>query len=109
MREFHQRDAQEDIGTGTDSRADAPEGHVGDSPRPDRAIVQDTKTRIALALAYHERVAIEYAACGPADAAPSGDGRRRTLDAADTEDDRASRPAEHSARSREEAHVGDQA
>lgn len=72
MREFHERDAREDIGVKTDSGVDAPERHVGDSRRPDRAIVQDAENRIDLALAYHERVAIEYAACGQENAAPTG-------------------------------------
>ena len=108
MREFHERDAQDDMGTGTDSGADAPERYVGDS-RPDRAIVLNAETRIGLALAYHDRVAIEFAACGQGDAVPpSGEGNR-SLGATDNEGSRALRPAEYSADSRDEANVRDQA
>jgi hypothetical protein len=108
MREFHERDAQEDIGTGIDSGVDDPERHVGDSRRPDRAIAQDAETRIAFALAYYERVAIEYAACGQGNAVPPSEEGRRSPDATDAESGRASRPAGHSADSRDETHGGDQ-
>jgi uncharacterized protein DUF6883 len=109
MRELHGRDAQEDINTGTDSGADAAGRHTGGSRRPDRAIVQNAETRTAFALAYRERVAIEYAARDQGDAVPPGDEGRRSLVATDTEGDRASRPAEHGAGSRDADHGGDQA
>jgi hypothetical protein len=93
MREFHGRDAQED--TETDSGADAPDRDAGDSGRPDRVIVPDAETRTAFAVAYRERVAIEYARNFGHDA-PPGDEGRRSLAATDTEGVRASRSTEHS-------------
>jgi hypothetical protein len=98
MREFHGRDAHEDIGKGTDSGADAPERHAGDSGRPDSAVVRDGETRTALALAYRERVAIAYAASDSGDAVPPGN-----------EGDRASKATEDSADSRDTDHGGDHA
>jgi len=109
MRELHGRDAQEDIDTGTDSRADPAGRHTGGFRRPDRAIVQKTETRTAFALAYRERVAIEYAARDQGDAVPPGDEGRRSPAVTGTEGDRASRLAEHSAGSRDADHGGDQA
>jgi hypothetical protein len=94
MRELHGRDAQEAIDTGTDSGADAAGRHAGGSRRPDRAIVQNAETRTAFALAYRERVAIEYAARDQEDAVPGDEGRRSPA-ATGTEGDRASRLAEH--------------
>ena len=108
MRELHGRDAQEDIDTGTDSGADAAGRHAGGSRRPDRAIVQNAETRTAFALAYRERVAIEYAARDQGDAVPGDEGLRSPA-ATGTESDRASRLAEHSAGSRDADHGGDQA
>jgi hypothetical protein len=108
MRELHGRDAQEDIDTGTESGADAVGRHTGGSRRPDRAIVQNAETRTAFALAYRERVAIEYAARDQGDAVPGDEGLRSPA-ATGTESDRASRLAEHSAGSRDADHGGDQA
>ena len=108
MRELHCRDAQEDIDTGTESGADAVGRHTGGSRRPDRAIVQNAETRTAFALAYRERVAIEYAARDQGDAVPGDEGLRSPA-ATGTESDRASRLAEHSAGSRDADHGGDQA
>ena len=108
MRELHGRDAQEDIDTGTESGADAVGRHTGGSRRPDRAIVQNAETRTAFALAYRERVAIEYAAHDHGDAVPGDEGLRSPA-ATGTESDRASRLAEHSAGSRDADHGGDQA
>lgn len=105
MRELHGQDVQEDVESG----ADAPERHAGGSRRSDRAVVQDTESRAAYALAYRERVAIEYAAHDRADAVPLGDEGRRFLAATGTEGDRASRPAEQSVGSRDAGHGGDQA
>jgi hypothetical protein len=109
MRELHGRDAQEDIDTGTDSGADNAGRHARGSRRPDRAIVQNAETRTAFAIAYRERVAIEYAARDQGDAVPPGDEGRRSLAATGTEGDRASRLAEHSTGSRDADHGGDQA
>lgn len=108
MRELHGGDAQEGIDTGTDSGADAAGRHTGGSRRPDRAIVQNAETRTAFALAYRERVAIEYAARDQGDAVPGDEGLRSPA-ATGTESDRASRLAEHSAGSRDADHGGDQA
>ena len=109
MRELHGRDAQEDMDTGTDTGADAAGPHTGGSRRPDRAIAQNAETRTAFALAYRDCVAIEYAARNQVDAVPPGDEGRRSLAATGTEGDRAYRPAEHSAGSRDADHGGDQA
>lgn len=109
MREFHGHDVQEDGDTRADSGADAPERHAGGSRRPDHAVVQEAESRAVYALAYRERVAIEYAAHDRADAVPLGDESRRFLAATGTEGDRASRPAEHSVGSRDANHGGDQA
>jgi len=59
-------------------------------------MVQYAETRTAFALAYRERVAIEYAAGDQGDAVPSGDEGRRSPAATGTEGDRAFRLAEHS-------------
>jgi hypothetical protein len=109
MRELHGRDAQEGIDTGTDSGADAAGRHTGGSRRPDHAMVQYAETRTAFALAYRERVAIEYATRDQGDAVPSGDEGRRSPAATGTEGDRAFRLAEHSADSRDAGRGGDQA
>jgi hypothetical protein len=110
MREFHGEDAYDCTGTGTDSGADAPERHADDSRHPGRAVVQDAETRTALALAYWQRVEVEYAACGPGDATPRGDQRRYFLAATGTEGDRAvSTAAEQDAGSLDGNHRGGQA
>jgi hypothetical protein len=85
------RDAYDGTDAGTDSGADAPERHVGDSRGPDRAIVQDAETRTALALAYRQRVEAEPATCGPGDATPQGNQSRHSLAARGTEGDHAFR------------------
>jgi hypothetical protein len=89
MREFHGRDEDDGRDTGTDSGADAPARHVGDSRRPDRAIVQDAETRIALVLAYRQRVETEPSTCGPASVTPQRDQSRHPLPPTGTEGDRA--------------------
>jgi hypothetical protein len=110
MREFHSGAPDDGTDTGTDSGADAPERHAGDSRRIGRAVVQDAEARTALALAYRQRVEIEYAACGSGDAAPQGDQGRHTLAITGTEGDRAFRtPAEQDANSRDADHRGEQA
>jgi hypothetical protein len=110
MREFHGRAAADGTGTGTDSGADAPERHAGDSRHPDRAIVQDAETGTAVALAYRQRVAIEYAPCGSGDAMPQSDQGRHSLATTGTEGDRAVRaPVEQDADSRDGHHGGEQA
>jgi hypothetical protein len=109
MREFHGRAADDGTDTETDSGADAPERHAGDSRRLGRAIVQDAETRTALALGYRQRVEIEYAACGLGDVTPQGD-QGHSLAATDTEGDRAFRTrAEEEADSRDGDHRGEQA
>jgi hypothetical protein len=109
MRELHGRDAQEDMDTGTDSGADAARRHTSGSRRPDRAIVQNAETRTAFALAYRERVAIEYAARDQGYAVPAGDEGRHSPATTGSEGDPASRLAKHGAGPRDADHGGDQA
>jgi hypothetical protein len=110
MREFHDGAAYDGTGTGTDSGADAPDEHADDSRRPSRAIVQDAETRTAVALAYRQRVEIEYAACGSGDATPQSDQGHRSVATTGAEGDRAVRaPVEQDADSRDGDHGGEQA
>jgi len=110
MREFHGPAAPDGTDTGTDSEADAQERPAGDSRRPGREVVQEAETRTALALAYHQRVENEYAACDPGDATPRGDQGRHSSAAAGTEGDRASRaPVGRDLDSQDADHRGEQA
>lgn len=79
MREFRGPAASDGADNGTDSVANAHERPAGDFRGPGRAIVHDAETRTALALAYHQRVEMEYTASGSGEAAPQGDQGRRSL------------------------------
>jgi Domain of unknown function (DUF6883) len=110
MREFDGRDADDGRDTGTDSEADAPQRHVGDSRRSDRAIVQDAETRTALALAYRQRVETEPSTRVPAGASPQGDQSSYSLARSGTEGDRAvGASAEQDAGAQDADHRGEQA
>lgn len=72
--------------------------------------MQDAETRTALALAYRQRVEIEYTACGPGDATPQGDQGRHSLATTGIEGDRAFHAsAEQDADSRDADHRAEQA
>ena len=110
MREFHGRDAYDGTDTGTDSEADVPQRHAGDSHCPDRAIVQDGEARTTLALAYRQRVESESAACGLGDATPRRDQSRHSLATTSTEGDHAfGASVEQAANARDADHGGEQA
>jgi hypothetical protein len=67
MREFHGEAACGTMGAGADSQAGATDRQLGNSRGQDRVIVQDADTRIALVLAYRERVEVQNIAGGPHD------------------------------------------
>src|ERR1700735_1010093 len=73
MREAHERDTGDDADTEPDSRPDAAAGRGSDSRRPTIAIVQDSTTRIALALEYRQRVGGTQVASGAAGTTPLDD------------------------------------
>jgi hypothetical protein len=85
MREFHGEAACDTMGAGADSQADATDRQLGDSRGQDRVIVQDADTRIALVLAYRERVELQNVAGGPQDAPPEGDHDRDSRPVADAD------------------------
>lgn len=81
-----------------------------DPHSPGRAIVEDTETRTALALAYRQRVEAEPATCGPGDATPQGNQSRHSLATTGTEGEHAFRtPAAENADSRDADHHQEQA
>ena len=110
MRGFHGPGAPDGTDTGTDSRADAPERHAGDYRHLGRTVVQDAETRAALAIAYRQRVEVEYTTCDAGEATPQGDQGRHSPAATGTKGDRALRAsAEQGADSRDADHRGEQA
>jgi hypothetical protein len=110
MRGFHGPGAPDGTDTGTDSWADAPERHAGDSRHLGRAVIQDAGTRADLAIAYRQRVEVEYAVCDAGEATPQGDQGRHPPAATGTKGNRAFRaPAELGADSRDADNRGEQA
>jgi hypothetical protein len=85
MREFHGEAACDTMGAGADSQADATDRQPGNSRGQDRVIVQDADTRIALVLAYRERVGLQNVAGGRQDAPPEGDHDRDSRPVADAD------------------------
>jgi hypothetical protein len=109
MREFDGRATCGGTGIATDSQTDAPEWHAVGSRGRGLPVVQDAENRIALALAYRQRVEIHNAACGSEDATPQGDKDRHSLATTDTGGERTFHTqAEQDADSREGDHRGDQ-
>jgi hypothetical protein len=84
MREFHGEAACDTMGAADDSQADATD-RQRNSRGQDRVITQDADTRIALVLAYRERVEVQNVAGGPQDAPPEGDHDRDSRPVADAD------------------------